>query len=128
MGEFFKGWRRKAGLVMLVLAMFVTFGWMRSYIIGDAIFLRQHRTERVLSSLFGHVYWYKRELSEPIGLSIFWHTAETAYLRELNLNKDQVLPSNAVPYWSLILPLTLLSAWLILAKPRKVKPATGTTP
>ncbi len=28
-----------------------------------------------------------------------------------------------VPYWSLVLPLTLLSAWLILGKPRKVKPA-----
>ncbi len=29
-----------------------------------------------------------------------------------------------VPYWSLVLPLTLLSAWLILAKPRKAKAAT----
>ena len=43
-GEFFKGWRRKGGLVMLVLAMFVTFGWMRSNIIQDAIFVRQHQS------------------------------------------------------------------------------------
>ena len=32
-------------------------------------------------------------------------------------------PSNffccRVPYWLIVLPLTLLSAWLILAKPRK---------
>ena len=33
-----------------------------------------------------------------------------------------------IPYWSLVLPLTLLSAWLILAKPRKAKAATGSTP
>lgn len=26
-----------------------------------------------------------------------------------------------IPYWSLVLPLTLLSAWLILVKPRKAK-------
>ncbi len=32
------------------------------------------------------------------------------------------------PYWSLVLPLTLLSAWMILIKPRKVKLATGSTP
>ena len=33
-----------------------------------------------------------------------------------------------IPYWLLVLPLTLLSAWLILAKPRKAKAATGSTP
>jgi hypothetical protein len=29
--------------------------------------------------------------------------------------------SRIIPYWSLVLPLTLLSAWLILIKPRKAK-------
>ena len=30
------------------------------------------------------------------------------------------------PYWSLVLPLTLLSAWLILGKRRKAKPPIST--
>ncbi len=29
-----------------------------------------------------------------------------------------------IPYWSLVLPLTLLSAWLLLSKPRQTKPST----
>jgi hypothetical protein len=38
------------------------------------------------------------------------------------------LKAVTVPYWSLVLPLTLLSAWLILVKPRKAKPAIGSAP
>ena len=33
-----------------------------------------------------------------------------------------------IPYWSLVLPLTLLSARLNFAKPRKAKAATGSMP
>ena len=35
MGEFFKGWRRKAGLVTLVVAMLLTVGMLRSFVIQD---------------------------------------------------------------------------------------------
>jgi len=28
-----------------------------------------------------------------------------------------------IPYWTIVIPLTLLSAYLLISKPRKVKPA-----
>lgn len=33
-----------------------------------------------------------------------------------------------VPYWSIVIPLTLLSAWLLLSKPRPAKPQTAKQP
>jgi len=32
-----------------------------------------------------------------------------------------------IPYWSIVVPLTLLSAWLLLSKPRVAKPSTKST-
>ena len=60
-----------------------------------------------------------------------WSTSKIADLGEApNLRKITFYDEGygSVPYWSLVLPLTLLSAWLILAKPRKAKAATGSTP
>ena len=37
MGEFFKGWRRKAGLVMLAMACLLSLAWLRSYEKNDRI-------------------------------------------------------------------------------------------
>ena len=110
-GEFFKGWRRKAGLVTLAMACVLAVAWMRSYVIEDRIVLSttpgasgQHApgAANMIASRQGKLWLYH------------WMAAG--------------LEEFAVPYWSLVLPLTLLSAWLILAKPRKAKAATGSTP
>ena len=39
MGEFFKGWRRKIGVVTLAIALFATGGWIRSLYTGDIVLL-----------------------------------------------------------------------------------------
>ena len=37
MREFFKGWRRKAGCVTLVMVLLLTSAWIRSYVAGDVL-------------------------------------------------------------------------------------------
>ena len=124
MGEFFKGWRRKAGLVTLVMVCLLTAWWMRSYVRVDVLLIQKSQRYHNLGSHRGHLYWISPRRTAPDAIS--WHSGDTEYAR--GLRNDQVLPDTAIPYWSLVLPLTLLSAWLILVKPRKAKAATGSTP
>ena len=37
MGSFFQGWRRKIGLMTLLLALVFMSGWVRSFITGDFV-------------------------------------------------------------------------------------------
>jgi len=43
MGDFFKGWRRKAGCVTLVMACTFAAAWVRSFIVEDR--MTHHRTQ-----------------------------------------------------------------------------------
>ncbi len=90
MGEFFKGRKRKVGVVTLVMACLFMGGWVRSYSNCDSI--------RVS---------YNRCLASYEGV--------------ISMNQIHFSPCT---YWSfsylyIVLPLTLLSAYLLLSKPRK---------
>lgn len=167
MGEFFKGWRRKAGLVTLVMACVLMVGWMRSYASRDL--LRVHVPYRYaccvhyFESFRGVLGWSNKRSSDvdpekPLTLEWVpkgswqyhpdvistdpwrdrdlgeihrdWHWAGFGLkAAALRFNSDKLTTtielSNTsqwtTPYWSLVLMLTLLSAWLILWKPRKAK-------
>ena len=108
MGELFKGWRRKAGLVMLALAMLLMVGWMRSAVIQDLLRISHVDFE----SFNGCISWLRLDQGTFRHL-VGWrsHPRDVAFsLREFDSSCWRV------PYWSLVLPLTLLSAWLILGK------------
>ncbi|MEK6262669.1 MAG: hypothetical protein AABP62_29075 [Planctomycetota bacterium] len=94
-GEFFKGWRRKAGLVTLVMACVLGVGWMRSMVIRDAFRIPNQIT---IDSVEGQ-FW----VGLPGDL-----LGESYHFR-------------IIPYWWAVLPLTLLSAWLIVRKRPKAK-------
>ncbi len=119
MGEFFKGWRRKAGLVTLAMACVLMIGWMRSLAVTDvfSIWINEPRQRRLLAieSHYGEIGWQDFGSAPLIGNPSGW----SSYAN--NLRPPDPLAFNTVPYWSLVLPLTLLSAWLILIKPRKAK-------
>ena len=128
MGEFFKGWRRKAGLVTLAMACVLTVMWMRSRRVFDVVEFTNGSQQHQIASASAKLYWGAWEESDisahgrnqwySIDLAFFKHPEEIAYLQlDAYANFDWT-----IPYWSLVLPLTLLSAWLILGKPRKVKP------
>ena len=99
MGEFFTGWRRKAGLVTLAMAVVLSVGWTRSI------------KERDVK---GFVLFGKWNVVESDDQTLSWgaEVSSTPHWKVWY-----------VPYWLLVWPLTLLSAWLIVGKPRKAKGA-----
>ncbi len=116
MGEFFKGWRRKAGLGTLAMACVLAVGWMRSYTVAaDAAWFVIGSQQQRMVSLSGRVSWK----SYPVSGEGVWKVrsyiksgpilSEDLFFREWSIWSAWV-----IPYWSLVLPLTLLSAWLIL--------------
>lgn len=159
MYEFFKGWRRKAGLVALAMACVLTVAWMRSHILQDTFtvsgrFGSQIQFVSVSQRLVIAKIKIRMGKGEASNRERFWKSRRIDYYGWQFTSAD-TLPiyvafhrhgfridgqvydygSTSVsitklhfPYMSLILPLTLLSAWLILVKPRKAKAATGSTP
>ena len=134
MGDFFKGWRRKIGVVSLVMACVFMGGWVRSFVFGDYF-----QWNCGCCSTNGNLLITPPDLSE-----IHWEWPEwsvtnvSAAEEESTLNempwkwrfmgfgdgefsiffgaKIRVI---LLPYWSLVIPLTLISAFLLLIKPRK---------
>lgn len=154
MREFFHGWRRKAGCVALVMACVLTTGWIRSQREFDCFALTDNSWVHIIVQSAGGrltlffnslnsapaVYWWHGELSrdaEPIdpmedcvGCDIEWRRDWTGFTAVSYSVKDgaEIIRtlSFIFPYWSVVLPLTLLSAYLILWKTRKKpKPAAG---
>ena len=105
MREFFKGWRRNLGVLTLILACVVTAWWIKS--------------------LFSPTLPYRLQIDfEPQGLRVAIQEVEFAAFttgslvtitRTNSWFNRLVVP---LPYWSVVIPLTLLSAWLLLSKPR----------
>jgi hypothetical protein len=120
MKEFFDNWRRKAGIATLVMALAFMGGWLRSKVVEDGARLSMAGgIDCVVTSFAGkfHIEIYQRRhewikqnhwYSEPIG-------ERQAYFAQKGL--DWIPPP--IPYWQIVTPLTLLSAYLILWKPRK---------
>jgi len=130
MGEFFKGWRRKVGVVALVMACVAMGGWVRSFYVAESIFVTKNRSGfRVLSiegtlhcqrfddpnSYYPNVYQsYPLTQGQFVPVEWAW-TSKQYHIRQ-------------IPHWSIVLPLTLLSAYLLLVKPRVAKPKKAVEP
>ena len=81
MGSIFQGWRRKIGLMTLVLALAFMSGWVRSFNTGDFVTLpaRKQKTEAGvlftlsgLASSNGMIVWYSmyEESTDPDDFNI----------------------------------------------------------
>jgi hypothetical protein len=144
MREFFRGWRRKTGVITLVMATALWCGWMGSYSIADNIswcvsdntmdmFMSAEcnltwQTTRNMRGVAGYPRWSSSVLDprvtteDPDEQYTVWH------FRCLGIEAGDCNFPDApggsfafctFPYWSIVIPLTLLSAYLILWKPRK---------
>jgi hypothetical protein len=132
MGEVFKPWRRKFGALMLMAAVFVTFIWERSHVTVDsAVFSICGRTHH-LFCLDGQIYWWSldgvgNELS--ISSKKMNVKARAADLPLVRMQFERLhLKEWIVPCWSFFLPLTLLSAYLMLSRPLAAKPKPAGEP
>lgn len=135
MGEFFKPRRRKLGVLTLVMACVSAAGWVRSLTMHDEIQISHHeRHQSIFNSRAGTIDWLTVEWHNtflPPG-SFEWsskridHRGPTVLwfkkVKGSMINNGKVLASTTTgtsfPYWSVTFPLTLLSAYLLLSKPR----------
>ena len=124
MGKTFKPWRRKIGVLTLLLACVFAMGWIRGIRARDLI-----DTGRYIPGSRGLVID-----SNGNSLTVMTRSGDAICFENGEINT--ILPvSNAsvdcntiikTPYWSIVAPVALISAWLLLSKPRQSK--TGSTP
>jgi hypothetical protein len=173
MRNFFIGWRRKTGLILLAMALALTVFWMRSYELYDTASVLCPMAHHRIDSELGRLLWqcdrpsstdarrlnrttfnwmtlHNPDPSLPVAEGAFdslheydvdwqwkWSQFNFGAGREraepvtLDLYSDsEGGPSKlkaifdyrkawAAPYWSLVLPLTLLSAYLMFGKRRR---------
>lgn len=103
MGDYFKLWRRKIGVVTLLMACVFMVAWMRSLIATDSVtlpFKNQSGTDTIIVTRAGMVDILLRKASEVPG------------------QKGRVQSRFPIPIMLIAIPLALLSAWLLLSKPR----------
>ena len=144
MGEFFKPWRRKIGVVLLLISCAAMTGWVRNYFIRDSFNLPTGDSSS-LQFISGYqclnlvAMWssipdkemasfriYRHKVTEGVGI----HAGEymlagspspfrPKWPRFGDGNRNTILMIFSLPYWSITIPLTLLSAFVLLSKPRK---------
>ena len=164
MGDFFKPWRRKMGVVTLFVAFAFMAIWMRrtdeiQFPIGPVTFYDIRPGPNAL-------YWERVYFVRPMTLNAVEQTYAAGLFKEfayvfvdchlvhdvgpreneedgqrfkwrwcccgfeagefVKKDDDQTISGTFwfIPYWMIILPLTLLSAYLLLSKPRVAKPKT----
>jgi hypothetical protein len=140
MRAFFAGWRRKVGLVTLVIAMVFMGGWLRCFVVDDFELVDFDEWGVATPDQSLCVYRYNLDsvqdlqmtpsqmMSFPIGTLPLGADPASAALQSDDLQLPvvpvgidfdiELVPIVTVPFWAIILPLTLLSAWLLLFAPK----------
>lgn len=151
MNGYFKPLRRKIGVVTLGLACVLMGVWMRSIVICDDLIAYSPETnagQRWLTSYRSHmmIFSYRKRLKKPYlkywsrhidtenfgnrfpfsGFEGGWYWTGAGF-GVGNAKQPRNSPTYGfdvfrAPYWSIVIPLTLLSAWLLLSRPRATKP------
>lgn len=138
MSEFFCGWRRKTGLVTLLMACVFMGLWVRSYQLIDMVGIPKSIGKHFLCSAPEGLVWIAHDYGAdgrfewvvlPVQLtnvSSYFNRMRTKPHWEfcgLYAGKSDGEGSPfymiAAPYWSLIAPLTLITTYLLLFKPHK---------
>jgi hypothetical protein len=107
MHEFFRGWRRKTGCVILVVACFLMIGWIRSLVWRDSTIIRTD------SDTAYHLFTTPHRLhcERMVWVGSSWGIMDD----DLDVT---------LSFWYFAVSLTLLSAHLILWQPCKRQAAT----
>lgn len=124
MVTFFRSWRRKAGLLTLVLACLFLVGWVRSDRILDRVELSIGSQRLTIYSFHRKIYvaWRQDDV-----LAIRWnsttisnHKQATLIVLELDFSIHDC-HGWTFSYWAFVTPLTLASAYLLVGNPRSSK-------
>jgi hypothetical protein len=127
MGEYFRPWQRKIGVLVLMVACLFAAGWVRGLRTRHLI-----DTGRYIPGSRGIVID-----SKDHSLTIMSRSGDVICLMPDGQLQTIVIASNQtvaleriikIHYWIIVVPLTLLSAWLLLSKPRAGKHASPVEP
>ncbi|HEY4262251.1 MAG TPA: hypothetical protein VGM98_18935 [Schlesneria sp.] len=142
MYTFFHGWRRKAGVIALVMALVMMGVWIRSLTIRDVIQLpvlgrlsyvisagsKIHLHPTRIHAYGKRVEWTCSEFyPDPEGLTAF-RDSLSGYAVPVWDWTGFVLSSEIwrIPYYSIVSPLAIFSFYLIIWKPRSGRDMTKT--
>lgn len=153
MREFFKPWRRKVGLVTLGMAFAFAGLLVRSVETQDTITIALSKSSHihvlsanqhfVVLTIFDETYtmkfWGSNEINHggPTrrGWEIFTDASyfSSDFIPDFQLKLTRTTDANcderfAISYWFIVTPLTLLSVWMLLNKPRPAKPIVPPDP
>lgn len=144
MRDVFKGWRRKVGCVTLLLALAIAGLYIRSRVVEDILVYRQDAIIGLSTGPHGlswsrYTPWipdsgspaswdYAQDLVSSAskrdrydGYLVVWRWQWEGFdfgeRQEEHYTKQLI--DWTIPHWSVFIPLTLLSAYLILWKPRQ---------
>ena len=142
MGEFFKGPLRKIGGLTFLMACLFSGGWVRSLFCYDSIRLNFQSSVYAISSGWGELHFVTGTYAGGLPIVLMssrdippkqdvfaWDRVKTLWQWEwAGFQCRDVLFFHEryrfcfVPYWPVAIPLTLISLWLLLLKPRQSNP------
>jgi hypothetical protein len=124
MHAFFRGWKRKVGCVTLMMSCALLGAWIRSYTLADVYGITVADRHHQFCSFHGNLAWCST--NGRWGAFQGWLTGDASKLNsrtylELDPGDMDVLQVRqwVIVYAWLALPLSLVSAYLILWEPRK---------
>ena len=149
--RFFQGWRRKIGVVTLIMACALMGLWLRSQSVFDHVYipLGNHKCD-FLASCEGKLSWGRRTnvesyempprpgwtrilidvTGEPVNETaddrLRWHWKWFGF--GVYDWADEPVRVSEIPHWSVVLPLTVLSVYLLLINPRPSNQKKTDTP
>jgi hypothetical protein len=125
MPDYFKLWRRKIGVLTLVVACVFAAGWVRSFsktdivtVHGTYAFISENGRFTISQRLRVRQKFKSGATKGDSISSLSFNSWISPW--SFDVGSTSVLPdyTSLTPYWSIVIPLTLLSAWLLLSKTR----------
>ena len=125
MREFFRPLRRKIGVVTLELACLFMAGWTRSYSVADMIIGEE--AGFIFESVSGRIEWgeFYAEVDKEL---IEWRTVDVRKIPPEYYGPDYHNYAQEISYPLIVIPLTAISAFLLLSKPKTSTSKTITEP
>lgn len=143
MGDFFKPLRRKIGIATLLMACLFAAGWVRSQKLMDVFMFHggtkttgivysvrnclslTSRQDDDLHSVVSFPIWHESpaiDFPDPSAVyPVEWKCPKCGSNFLVGGDAGFLARISHIPYWSIVTPLTALSAWLLLSKPRMAK-------
>lgn len=144
MFSYFREWKRKAGFVVLMFACTLSSGWVRCLYLGDVFCVKVREQLYSIHSVNNSLTCVKEKLIhnimgrvpnplDPNGGSVprmirielapppSWQDYRSYESSRKMLAPYQIDDPTLIrlPYWSIVIPLTGVSAWLLLSKRRQ---------